>query len=114
MEEGEKSLVEVLLQDAKLKELRQLAQEFIHMVRNRRSSHWPSWLASVQESTVKELKKFAIGLKRDAAAVCAAIKQPWSNGTTEGNVNRLKLLKRQMYGRASFDLLRLRVLLADR
>lgn len=114
LEEEAKSLVEALLQDAKLKEIRQLAQEFIHMVRNRLSGQWPLWLTSVQESAVKELKNFAIGLKRDAAAVYAAIEQPWSNGTTEGNVNRLKLLKRQMYGRASFDLLRLRVLLADR
>ncbi|MGB4872688.1 MAG: transposase, partial [Candidatus Promineifilaceae bacterium] len=52
----------------------------------------------------KELKNFAIGLKRDEAAVYEAIRQPWSNGPTEGNVNRLKFLKRQMYGRANLAL----------
>jgi hypothetical protein len=60
----------------------------------------------VEESAVKEIKNFALGLKRDGAAVYAAIEQPWSNGMAEGNVNRLKTVKRTMYGRASFDLLR--------
>jgi transposase len=54
----------------------------------------------------------ATGLERDKAAVLAALQYPWSNGQTEGQVNRLKLLKRQMYGRANFDLLRQRVLAA--
>jgi transposase len=54
-----------------------------------------------------------ISAQRDAAAVYEAIDQSWSNGPIEGPVNRLKFLKRQMYGRASFDLLRLRVLLVD-
>lgn len=112
LDSEEQQLVEVLVQDTKLKELRQLAHQFIYMVRHRLSCQWSSWLTRMQESAVKELKNYALGLKRDAAAVCAAIEQPWSNGTTEGNVNRLKFLKRQMYGRASFKLLRLRVLYA--
>jgi len=58
----------------------------------------------------KELRDFAAGLRRDGSAVRAAVEQPWSNGQTEGQVKRLKLLKRQMYGRASFALLRQRVL----
>jgi transposase len=58
------------------------------------------------------LRGFAIGLRRDWAAVSAALELPWSNGQTEGQVNKLKLLKRQMYGRASFELLRRRCLLA--
>jgi transposase len=57
-----------------------------------------------------EFKNFAKGLRRDEAAVRAAMKSEWNNGQTEGQVNRLKLLKRQMYGRAKFDLLRARVL----
>ena len=68
--------------------------------------------ATVTQLAIKELKNFAIDLKRDETAVYEAIRQPWSNGPTEGNVNRLKFLKRQMYGRANFDLLRLKVLLA--
>jgi transposase len=55
-------------------------------------------------------KGFAVHLKRDRAAVEAALTLPWSQGQTEGQINRLKLLKRQMYGRANIDLLRLRVL----
>jgi transposase len=50
------------------------------------------------------------GIKQDEAAVAAAITEPWSNGPVEGQINRLKLIKRQMFGRASFELLRLRVL----
>lgn len=92
-------------------ELRQLAHKFMHMIHNGLSEQWSSWLESSCESAVEELKNFAIGLKRDGAAVYEAIRQSWSNGPTEGHVNRLKFLKRQMYGRASFDLLRLRVLL---
>jgi transposase len=57
-----------------------------------------------------EMRGFARSLRRDLAAVRAAFTLPWSNGQTEGHVNRLKYLKRQMYGRASVELLRLRVL----
>ena len=68
------------------------------------------WLSNAENSHVIELERFAAGLRRDYAAVEAGITTNWSNGTTEGHVNRLKLLKRQMYGRAKFDLLRIRVL----
>ena len=71
----------------------------------------PGWRHAANP-VVKELRNFAISLKRDKEAVYEAIRQPWSNGATEGHVNRLKFLKRQMYGRANFDLLRLKVLLA--
>ena len=113
LEDDEKQLVNILVQDEKVAELRQLAHKFMHMVRNGSSEQWLAWLESSCESVVKELKNFALGLKKDGAAVYEAIAQIWSNGPTEGHVNRLKFLKRQMYGRASFDLLRLRVLLAD-
>ena len=112
LEEDKKQIAEILLQDAQLAEFKQMAHKFMYMVRNGSSEQWSSWLESSCESTVKELKNFAIGLKRDGSAVYEAIRQPWSNGRTEGHVNRLKFIKRQMYGRASFDLLRLRVLLA--
>jgi transposase len=61
-------------------------------------------------SSIKELAAYARGLEADYAAVKAGLSEPWSNGQTEGQVNKLKLLKRQMYGRANVDLLRLRVL----
>ena len=58
------------------------------------------------------METFAAGLEHSAAAVRAALTTPWSNGQTEGQVNRLKTLKRPMYGRAGLDLLRRRMLLA--
>ena len=62
---------------------------------------------------VQSLEAFAAGLQQDVASVRAALTTRWSNGQTEGHVNKLKLLKRQMYGRAKFDLLRRRLLLAS-
>ena len=63
-----------------------------------------------KESRVAELSSKVLGIRRDYAAVRAACSLPWSNGTTEGHVNRLKFLKRQMFGRAHLDLLRVKVL----
>ncbi len=62
------------------------------------------------ESQISELKSFANGIRRDYAAVQAAFLLPWNNGVVEGHVNRLKFLKRQMFGRARLDLLRVKVL----
>ena len=89
------------------------AHAFTTMVRDRKEDSWEDWLAQViAPGGVKELRAFAEGLKRDEAAVRAALRLKWSNGPVEGAVNRLKTIKRQMYGRANFDLLRQRVLLA--
>jgi len=71
-----------------------------------------AWLAEAGRCDVPTMETFAAGLKKDGNAIRAALTMPWSNGQTEGQVNRLKLIKRQMYGHASFDLLRRRVLLA--
>ncbi|MCL6442290.1 MAG: transposase [Alicyclobacillus sp.] len=68
------------------------------------------WLDQVERTDIKELKSFAKSLRRDLRAVAAAFGEPWSSGQVEGQIHRLKLLKRQMYGRAKFDLLRQRVL----
>ena len=69
-----------------------------------------SWMTEVQQHGVKELRAFAKGLLKDAAAVRAGLSLSWSSGPTEGFVNRLKLLKRQAYGRAGVDCLRHRIL----
>lgn len=87
-----------------------LAQEFTQMVRAQKAETFDTWLVTAKESGVAELRGFAIGLQQDKAAVLAALSQPWSTGPVEGHINRLKLIKRQMYGRANFDLLRQRVL----
>jgi len=70
------------------------------------------WLAEATTSKVSAIATFAAGLKQDGAAVRTALTTPWSSGQSEGQITRLKLLKRQTYGRASFDLLRRRTLLA--
>ena len=85
----------------------ELANAFAPLVRERDADALDPWLGRAQ---MTGLRGFAEGLSRDSDAVRAALTQPWSNGPTEGHVNRLKLLKRQMYGRAKFDLLRSRVL----
>src|SRR2546422_195830 len=82
------------------------------MVRERAAERLDPWLEGVLASPWRELKRFAQGLRQDYAAVKAALTSPYSNGPTEGHVNRLKLFKRQMYGRAQLDLLRQRVLYA--
>ena len=87
-----------------------LAQTFREMVKNRKAGDLTNWLESAEASGIPEFNGFAMGIRRDHSAVAAGLDQPWSNGQVEGQVHRLKLLKRQMYGRAGFLLLRRRVL----
>lgn len=87
-----------------------LSQAFLQMVRERQADDLLPWLETVGKNGPDALRGFVWGLRRDYAAVKGALTVKWSNGQTEGQVNRLKLIKRQMYGRANFDLLRLRVL----
>lgn len=106
----EQGVLRDLQSDETLREARQLARQFMTMVRNRQHEKWQSWLESCASSSVKELCNFASGLRRDEAAVKAALSEPWISGQVEGQINRPKFYKRQMCGRAKFDLLRLRVL----
>ncbi|WP_081463715.1 transposase [Candidatus Glomeribacter gigasporarum] len=89
---------------------RRLAQDFISMVRKQLPIPLTVWIRQAKASGLLELRRFASGLEQDYEAVRAALETPYSNGRVEGHVNRLKYLKRQMYGRASFELLRIRVL----
>lgn len=89
---------------------RDLVLQFISLVRNRAAPDLGAWLVAAQRSGIVELRGFARGIRRDEAAVRAALSLDWSQGQTEGHVNRLKTLKRQMYGRAAFPLLRQRLL----
>lgn len=89
---------------------RQLGIEFIEMLRNRQGGLLDSWLEKAKISGLIDLKNFASGIERDKDAVFNAMTLEWSNGQVEGNNNRIKMLKRQMYGRAKFDLLRARIL----
>lgn len=87
-----------------------LARQFIQMVKERSGQGLDQWLKDVAASGIKSLTSFANGLCSDLAAVRNALSMPWSNGQVEGQINRLKFIKRQMYGRAKLDLLRKRVL----
>ena len=85
---------------------RNLLDRFRTMVAAKKTDDLPPWL---RDAVGSELASFACGVEDDEAAVRAAIVEPWSNGQTEGQVTRLKLVKRQMYGRANVELLRARM-----
>ncbi len=87
-----------------------LASDFQNLVRSRQPDGLDDWLARCHQSQIGAFEPFADSLTQDYAAVQAALTTNWSNGQTEGQINRLKLLKRQMYGRAKLDLLRQRVM----
>src|SRR5579871_855792 len=93
-----------------LKEAGDMAQEFIELVQDRSLVRLDAWLETASQSVCTEVRRFAQGLRQDWASIQNAVSLEWSNGQVEGQVNRLKMLKRQMYGRANFDLLRARVM----
>ena len=97
--------------DATIAAAYRLAQDFATLVRERQGERLEAWVERAERADIKHLRGFARGLKDDPA-VRAGLSEPWSNGQTEGQVNRLKLLKRQSYGRAGLPLLRQRVLAA--
>lgn len=90
-----------------------LAQRFVEMFKQREVDKLDTWLDDAQSSAIAHLRSFANGLRQDYDAVRAALIHEWSNGQVEGHVNRLKLIKRKMYGRAKYELLRLCVLYDD-
>lgn len=100
----------MLAADTQLTTVDRLVRQFIQLVKERRGHDLDQWLKDVAVSGIKALKSFAKGLRADLAAVRNALSMSWSNGQTEGQINRLKFIKRQMYGRAKLDLLRKRVL----
>ena len=86
---------------------------FAEMMTSRQGQHLPEWLAKVEADDQPQLHSFATGIRSDLQAVTNGLTLPYSSGAVEGNVNRIKMIKRQMYGRAGFALLRKRVLLAN-
>jgi transposase len=86
---------------------------FAVMLTERQGERLPDWLAAVRQDDLPSLHTLAAGIDRDRDAVIAGLTLPWSSGAVEGHVNRIKMIKRQMYGRAGFNLLRKRVLLAS-
>jgi transposase len=111
LEAEERAFVEHLVEmSPEIAEAQILAREFNRILKQRDREALPSWMERMSQSRIGEMKSLASGLERDRAAVAAALEYEWSSGPTEGHINRLKTLKRAMYGRAKFDLLRIRVL----
>ena len=98
-------LEQLVKQHPDLARLVELADEFLQLIRQRQAELLDSWLLKAASSSIKSLQTFAKGLFDDYAAVKASMCTEWSNGPVEGLNNKLKMLKRQMYGRASLDLL---------
>jgi transposase len=105
-------LAELRQDNPALDEAIALAEEFAALVRGREPERLDPWLQRAQDGTVVSLRRFAKRLSADYEAVRAAVTLGWSNGPVEGQINRLKMLKRTMYGRADLDLLSRRFLLA--
>lgn len=108
----EKALLTRIKQHSTFTAVVELAEDFIEMVRHRQGEQLDQWLERALQSALPPFRRFAESLKEDYAAVKVGLTLAVSNGPTEGHINRLKMLKRQMYGRAGLALLRSRFLLA--
>ncbi|MFE2867143.1 ISL3 family transposase [Embleya sp. NPDC059259] len=103
-------LKRVLARSPELRYVSEAVREFVEMMRDRRGRELPDWIDRVAADGSPPLRGFAVNLRRDLDAVVAGPSLPWNSGPVEGAVTRIKYLKRQMFGRANFDLLRLRIL----
>ena len=103
-------LARLLAYSPEAKLLHQLVQDFLRMLRARQANQLDAWMQAARKSEIKELISFVAGIERDYDAVRAGLRLPWSQGVVEGTVNKIKTHKRLMYGRASFKLLRLKML----
>jgi transposase len=90
----------------------ELTHDFTIMVRERKAAALDAWIMAAERSGLAPMQQFATGLKRDINAVRAGLSLEWSTGPVEGHINRLKMVKRQMFGRAKLDLLKQRLLAA--
>jgi transposase len=107
-----KQLAQLRAQHVDVAEAINLAQDFAQLVRQQQPQELEPWLARAAKSAVGAFQRFAKGLRDDYDAIKAGVTLPWSNGPVEGQITRLKLLKRQMFGRASLALLERRFVLA--
>ncbi|MGW5637220.1 ISL3 family transposase [Streptomyces sp. NPDC003832] len=87
-------------------------RSFAVMLTERQGERLPDWLDAIRQDDLPSLHTLAAGVHRDLDAVIAVLTLPWNSGAVEGHVNQIKMLKRQMFGRAGFQLLSRRVLLA--
>jgi transposase len=101
----------ILARCPELNALHDAIRSFAVILTRRRGERLPAWLTQAADIGLAGLNSFIAGVEQDLAAVTAGLTQPWNSGPMEGHVNRVKMLKRQMYGRANLDLLRKRVLM---
>jgi transposase len=111
-DDAQRYLDQLCQMDPHIARAHELSHAFLTIVRERRGTDLEAWMAEAMHSGIEALARFARGLREDLAAVTAGLTLEWSNGVTEGQIHRLKLLKRQGYGRAGFALLRQRTLQA--
>jgi transposase len=113
LKEPEQEVVKRLVElSPEIKEAVKLADNFYQLMKERKAGQLNAWMEEAQNSKIPELRAFVRGIENDQPVIEAAMSHGWSNGQVEGQVHRLKLLKRQMYGRAKIDLLRAKILMA--
>ena len=114
LRDEEQKMVELLYRlSPEIAQAQELALDFGGLIRERRVDELREWLIKAARSELPELRRFARGVTGDLSAVKGALSYEWRQGQVEGQVHRLKMIKRQMYGRAKLDLLRARVLHGD-
>lgn len=114
VEEDEKLLEMLSSEQPKVTATIALARTFTEIIRQQQAANLDLWLEHAEKSGYRVWRNFASAIKQDYKAVYSALSLTWSNGPTEGHINRLKYLKRQMYGRGKEDLLRKRALFQGR
>ena len=110
-QEEQTQLDQLLTVSPEVRAVHNLLHTFLSLMRERKHQQLRSWMEEASKSGIAELKSFVAGVERDYDAVKEALRLPWSQGPTEGKVNKLKTIKHMMYGRAGFRLLRQRLLL---
>jgi transposase len=112
LEQQEKQTLSLIRKSQQIEIVYGLVRQFVTLLKERNAQPLDTWLLDCQMSGVSDLATFAQGLKKEGVALHAAFTLEWSNGPVEGKINKLKYIKRSMYGRSGFSLLRHKVLKA--
>ncbi len=112
LEKQEKQTLSLIRKAQQVEVVYRLAQQFVTLLKERNAQPLSTWLWDCQKSEISDLVAFAQGLEKEGSALHAAFTLPYSNGPVEGKINQLKYIKRSMYGRGGFPLLRQKVLKA--
>jgi transposase len=106
----DQQMLTFIQQEKELELAYRMTQQFLHLIKNKQGETAATWIGICSSCGISELEAFALGIQKELPAFQAACSLPYSNGMTEGFVNKLKHIKGSMYGRGSFELLRQRVL----